>query len=157
MANEKSAIEFAAWLEENEPALFNELNRAAIARGAGLAGVSDWFKSVGTTLSSGVSNVAKFLTSDNGLAAVATLGTAYMTTKAQSNVLKTQMNMFQAGMSPAPIQNTIGPDGQVLPVDARTGQPIIDLSRYQPPFLQQYMVPMLIGGGLLIALFMLRR
>lgn len=155
--NEKSAIEFAAWLEENEPALFNELNRTAVASGAGLAGVSDWFKSVGSTLSSGVSNVAKFLTSGEGFATVAALGTAYMTTKAQGNVLQTQMNLAQAGMSPAPIQNAIGANGQIVPIDSRTGQPVIDLSRYQPPFLQQYMVPMLIGGGILIAFFMLRK
>lgn len=156
---EQSAVELAAWLAENQPALFAELEKNAAIAGARLNGITDFLKSVGSSVSTGVANVAKFLTSNEGLATVGTLGTAYLANRSQQNVLQTQVALAQAGQSLAPIQTAYGANGQPISIDARTGMPITsqNIGQYGPSFLAQWGLPLGIGAGLFLLLTVLRK
>lgn len=159
MMTQDSAEEFAAWLAQNEPSLFSALEREAATVGARLNGISDFLSTIGSSLSAGVSNVAKFITSDEGLKSITGLGAAYMTTKAQSNVLSTQLALAQSGMMPAAIQNTIGPNGQIIPVYSPTNQPVNSalLNQLQPSLLSQLALPIGLGVAALVIIMALRK
>jgi len=156
---EQSAVELAAWLAENQPNVFAALETRAATASARLNGITDFLSNVGSSITTGVANVAKFLTSNEGLASIGTLGTAYLQNKTQANVLQTQMNLAMAGQSLAPILNTIGANGQTVAIDQRTGMPFTsqNIGQYQPSFLAQWGIPLAVGGGLLLIMAMLRR
>lgn len=159
MMSPRSASMLAQWLAQNEPAIFAELEKNAAIEHSRLNGWSDILSSVGNAVSSGVSAVGDFLTSEKGIASLTGLTTAYLAGKQQSNVLATQLALAQAGQPPAPIQNTIGANNQIVPVYTPTNQVATNQLLYslQPSFLQTYKVPLLIGATGLALLIVLRR
>lgn len=152
MTTQASAEQLAAWLAKNEPAIFDALLRAAATESAQLSGITDFLKSLGTSVTGAVKTVGSYLTSSQGIDTLTTLGSTYLGYKQQQNVLQTQVSLAQAGYSPAPIQNTIGANNQVVPVYTPTNQVATDQLLYQlrPSFFEQYKAPILIGGGLLL-------
>lgn len=158
MTTEASAEQLAEWLAKNEPALFDALLREAATQSAQLHGVTDFLSSIGTSITSAVKTVGSYLTSEKGINTLTTLGGAYLGYKTQQNVLQTQVALAQAGMSPAPIQNTVDQSGRPVPVYTPTNQVASDQLLYQlrPSFFEQYKWPLLIGGGTLLAILALR-
>lgn len=145
------ATQLAQWLALNEPALFSALQREAATQSATLNGITDFLSSIGTSIGDAVSNVGSYLASSEGVKTLTSLGTTYLGYKQQSNVLKTQVQLAMAGQAPAPIMNTVGANGQIVPVYTPTNQVASNplLARLQPSFLDQYKMPLLIGGGIL--------
>lgn len=152
-----SALQFALWLQANEPALFSALEQSANIAGARLNGITDFLKSVGSNISTGVSKVAGFLTSNEGLSTLMNIGSTYMITKAQTNALQTQLQNAMAGANMAPLQTAVGANGQPVTIDARTGQPVTNFASYGPSFLSQYSIPIAIGAGVLLLILMRSR
>lgn len=151
MIARQPAMQLAQWIAMNEPALFSALQREAATASARLNGITDFLSSVGSTLSEAVSNVGSYLASSEGVKTLTGLGTAYLGYKQQSNVLKTQTQLAMAGMAPAPIMNTVGANGQIVPVYTPTNQVATSqlLMQLQPSVFQQYKMPILIGAGVL--------
>lgn len=161
MMTEDSAVAFAAWLAKQEPALFAALEREAATTSARLNGITDFLSSVGSSIGSAVTNVAKYVTSSEGLNSLVNLGGSILQSKAQQNVLKTQLNLAQAGLAPAPIVNAQNPTGSIVPVPVYqpTNMPVTTslLQNLQPSFFQQYAVPIALGVGGLFLFMALRR
>lgn len=158
----KSAEALALWLSRNEPMLFEQLQMRAMASEAGesnLAGVMDWLKSAGTSVTNAVKSVGTFISSPAGMQTMVGLGTTLLQNKQQMAVLQTQAAMAQAGMTPAPIQNTTNAYGQTVPVYTPTNQVVSPqiLASLQPTFLQQYALPLTVGGGILLIMLAMRR
>lgn len=145
----------AKWIAANQPRVFEELAQQAQAHG--LSGFEDIMSGIGTA----VSNVGTFLTSPQGLTALTTLGGVYLQTQAQRAALNVQVKNAQAGYAPAPIRTTIdGTTGQVITTldTAQGARPFTpaDASYYlNAATLKTYIPYILIGGGLLLALFLL--
>lgn len=157
-ATDESGLAFAQWLYENHPSLFARLSQQADIDSARLNGITDFLSSVGSTLSDAVQKVGSYVTSTQGMQAITQFGTAYLQGKTQQNVLKTQMNMMQAGMMPAPISTYSDASGTRSIYDP-TGQPVSSrlLSQIQPSFISQYGVPLAIGAGALLLILALKR
>src|ERR1051325_1184573 len=140
MMTQQSATEFAAWLARQEPALFAAIQRDAATASARLNGVSDFFSNIGSSISDAVSSVANYVTSDEGMNSLVKLGGSILQSKAQQNVLQTQLALAQANRPPAPIVNTQNPTGSIVPVPVYqpTNMPVTPtlLSNLQPSFLQ---------------------
>lgn len=159
MITEDSALAFSEWLAREEPALFDALEREAATKSARLNGVTDFFKSVGASISTAVTSVAKYVSSTEGIGTLAALGGTILQSKAQQNVLKTQVALAQAGAPPAPIVNGYNANGQIVPIYQPTNMPVSNsmLANLAPSFLQQYALPIAFGGGLLLLFAVLRR
>lgn len=148
----------ARWLAVNQPKVFEAL--VAKSRQHQLNGVTDFLKSVGTSFGSAVKSVGSFLSSKDGMATLGAIGGIYLQTKAQKDALKLQVQLAQAGQPLANIQST-GPTPSASPiyVDPATGAAYpftSSLAQQLRP--KTNWMPILIGGGLAIALiFMLRR
>lgn len=146
----------ALWIARNQPRVFEALTQQAHKR-AQLSGVTDWLSSVGTSLGGAVKNVGSFLTSQEGIATIGALGTAYLTTQAQRDALRTQVAQAQAGYPPQPVY-TVGTEQTPYYRDPATGQSYPFTSQIaaqlQPP---TNWTPILIGGGVLLAIVLLTR
>lgn len=158
MITPQSATDLANWIAQQEPALFAALQREAATAGARLNGVTDFLSNIGSSISNAVSNVASYVSSSEGMQNLVKLGSSILQSKAQQNVLQTQLNLARAGQAPAPIVNTY-PTGTTasVPVYQPTNMPVTQsmLSNLQPSLLQQYALPITIGvGGLVLVMFM---
>ncbi len=154
MTTPTSATALAEWLAANEPELFEVLLREAATERAQLHGLTDFLSTIGSSISTAASTVGNFLTSSKGMDTLTSLGSTYLQVRQQSNVLKTQVALAQAGMLPAPISNTIGANGQTVPVYTPTNQVATNqlLARLQPSFFEQYKMPIVLGGAALLLL-----
>lgn len=87
-----------------------------------------FLSTVGSGIASAASSVGNFLTSNQGLADVTKLATAYfqlqnnqVNAQVQQQVLQAQIARAASGASPAPITYAVGPNGQLVPI--YTGAP----------------------------------
>lgn len=110
----RNAEQLAQWLMKNQPALFTALARQAEGR-AQLAGISDFFSSLGTGVANATTQVGSFLTSEDGLKTLTGLTGVYLQTKAQKEALQLQVKLAQAGQSVAPVANTTDVYGGTAP------------------------------------------
>lgn len=159
MTTQASAEALAEWLAKNEPALFDALLRQAATDSARLNGITDFLSSIGNAVTGAAKSVGTYLTSQQGMNTLTNLGTSYLAGKQQQKVLSTQVALAQAGMSPAPIQNTIGANGQTVPIYTPTQQVATNqvLYQLQPSFFEQYKTPLLVGGALALVLLIASR
>lgn len=164
MITKSSALSLAQWLANDQPRLFQALlEKAAQLKAAqGLGDFSDILSSIGSGISTAVSNVGSFLTSPAGMTTLTTIGTAYLNNQTQSNVLNAQVKIAQAGKTVAPIQTVYNPNtgqyeasyttaGAQYPVTSQLLSSITPASS-----MQQYLPYLLIGGGLLVVLMLFR-
>lgn len=158
IAKTAAAEQLAEWIATEQPQLFAALQQA-VARSPGVGGITDILSSIGAGVSSAVKNVGSFLTSTKGLETLGALGSTYLATKTQQNVLQTQVALAQAGYSPAPITNVMGPNGTMVPIYQPTQQPVSAamLAQLQPSFIERYGIYLALGGAAILALFLLRR
>lgn len=146
----------ALWIAQNQPQVFAQLVKQANTRGQ-LNGITDWLSSVGTSLGGAVKSVGSFLTSEDGIKTIGALGTVYLTTQAQRDALRVQVQQAQAGYPPAPVY-TVGTDQTPYYRDPATGQSY----PFSPQIANQFTPPMnwtpyIIGGvGLLAVLLIMR-
>lgn len=164
--NVKSGEALAIWLAQNQPQVFQAMYEAAhrdqnVQRG--MHGISDWLSAVGTSIGTAAKAVGQFVTSKEGLATLGTIGGLYLQTQAQKDALKLQVANAQAGQAPAPVQSVGANPYSAVPVyiDPVTGQqqaltPQL-AQQLAPSPLQQYGPWMMIGGALLLGLFVLAR
>jgi hypothetical protein len=156
---------FAYWLHNEQPELFAALLKRAVGAPAGLSGITDILRSVGSTLASGVKSVGNFLASKNGQETLTALAGTYAAVKGmqQASVL-TQMQRADAGLAPAPITTAYDASGNPVAVYQQAGAqyPMTpDIMRQLTPssvgsMFRQYGVPIAIGVGLLLV-FAMRR
>lgn len=155
----------AVWLADNQPEVFEGVLRTALVKNAprgvaGLSGITETLSSLGTSFGSAVKSVGSFLTSDNGMKTLGTVGGLYLQSQAQKDALKLQSSMVQAGYAPYPVQNVGVNTDTAVPVYGPTGQ------RLTPSLAQQLMpqgsllrdtLPwLLLFGGALAYLFVSR-
>lgn len=139
----------------------------------GLSGGGFWsdlasgLSSVGSDLSSAVSDATSYLTSGGGFAHLASLATTYLNDQT-AKTIQTQALRAQAGMAPANVGYTTNSAGQVVPVATNpyTGQVALNpygqpqaitpamLQQMQPSAISQYL-PYILGGGALLVLVLL--
>lgn len=111
--NPNVAAEFAQWLANDQPELFVALYKRAlpaVQKAKGLSGFTDVLSSIGSGLSKAVSQVGTFLSSPQGQQTIATLGNAYLQTKAAREAVKVNLQRAQTGQAPAPIQTVYNPN-----------------------------------------------
>lgn len=145
--------QFALWLAQNQPDVFQALVAQAHRRGQ-LNGITDWLTSVGSTLGSAVKSVGSFVSSPAGLATIGTLGTVYLQSQAQRDALRLQTQQLQAGYPPQPIYSS-GTDAYYR--DPATGQsyPMTSqlANQLKPPM---NWIPIAIAGSaVIVIMFML--
>lgn len=147
--------ELAVWIARNQPHVFEALVREANKRGQ-LHGITDWLSSVGSSLGDAAKSVGSFLTSQQGIATLGTIGGLYLQTQAQKDALKLQIRQAQVGQAPIPIQSVGANPYSSVPVytDPTTGQSY-SLTPQLTSQLQsgngwRDSLPWLIGGGFLI-------
>lgn len=122
--NLTAAAALALWLQENEPAVFALLQQAAAkAKGKPAApALGDWsslISSIGSDLSSAVSDVGSYLQSSNGQSTLSSVIQQYLgsnNTASQGQVLQTQAQRASAGQAPAAIGYAVTSSGQAVPV-----------------------------------------
>lgn len=116
---------FAAWLEANEPDLFQALLKEAAAHGAVAAAsapggqLGDWsdvLSSIGSGISDAASSVGTWLTSSQGLQSLSSLANVYLQNQTAQSVTQMQLSRAQAGLPPAPVTYTTNTAGQAVPV-----------------------------------------
>lgn len=114
---------FAAWLEQNEPALFAALAEHAAAAGTRLgdwssilSDVGSFASSVGSDISGAASSVGTYLTSSQGMQSLASLANTYLQSQTAQQVVSAQLARANQGMAPAPITYQTNAAGQVVPV-----------------------------------------
>jgi len=117
-----------------------------------------FFSSVGSALSSAVSGVGNFLTSQQGLSSLTNLASTYFKAQAQTQTAQTQMAVLQAqtarvanGQTAAPITYTRNPyTGQLQPViqTANGYQPVSVSSMGVGSVMSQY--GLWVAGGLAV-------
>lgn len=152
----KNAQDLAAWIAKNNPPLFLALKKNAEAR-AHLAGITDFFSSIGSGLATATKQVGSFLTSEDGLKTLGALGGAYMAHKSQKEALQLQVKLAQAGQPLAPV--TYGADpygGAGAYYYPSNGAPVMMSSQLaqqlSPPVNWSRYLPFIIGG---VGLFVL--
>lgn len=124
-----AAQAFAAWLEQNEPDLFQALLKHA-ATESSAKGLGDWSSilssvgSVASDLGSGISDAASsvgsYLTTGGGLTALSNLAGTYLQSKTAQSVVQMQLARANQGMAPAPVSYATNASGQVVPVYTAT-------------------------------------
>lgn len=105
---------------------------------------SGFLNSLGSGIADAAGSVAKFLTSPQGLASLATVGTAYFkmqsnqaNAQVQSQVLQAQIARASAGLSPLPVSYITNSAGQTVPFyPLQPGQTLSSL----PAALQQAII-----------------
>lgn len=154
---------FAYWLAENQPhvfvALVDAMKKEAKRQNGGVAGITDWLSNVGTTIGSATKSVGSFLTSQQGLATLSTVGGLYLQTQAQKDALKVQVAQMQAGNAPQPIYSAGANYNSSVPiyVDPTTGQrlPLSSslATQLMPERFSGYLPMFLIGAGIFMFAF----
>lgn len=149
----------ALWIATNQPEVFKALVRDANRAGQ-LHGITDWLSGVGTSLGSAVSNVGSFLSSEDGMKTLTSLGNTYLQVRAQRDALRVQTRLAASGQYPAPIQS-VGPNPYTsLPVyvDPASGQQF----PFSPQLANQLQpsipwTPIAIGVGVLAVIYFATR
>lgn len=128
-----AAQAFAAWLEQNEPTLFQALLREAAANGAVLKGLGDWSdilssvgnvaSDIGSGISDAASSVGGWLTSSTGLSSLTSLANTYLQSQTAQSVTQMQLSRAAQGLAPAPVTYATNTAGQVVPVYTGTTVP----------------------------------
>lgn len=173
--------QLAVWLLHTHPDLFLAAYHmaafGATPKTTGLGDVSDFLSSLGDTVESAASSVGNWLTTGGGLNSLASIGTAYMNSQTQQNVLQTQIARAQAQQPPLAITYQPTATGQVVPVlpVSAAGTPVTVagqnpqvvsyvqatpsvLATYTPAFnWQQYLPYIGVGLALLLGLSFIRR
>lgn len=159
--NKQNADALANWLARNQPQVFEQLYKAAHQR-AQLSGITDWLSAVGTSVGTAAKSVGSFLTSQEGMATLGTIGSIYLQSQAQKDALKLQVANAQAGYAPANVQTVGANPYNSVPVyvDPVTGyqQPLTPQLTQQlmpPSSIMQYL-PWVLAGGVVL-LFAFRR
>lgn len=122
-----AAQAFAAWLQQNEPALFNALAAEAAKKSPGLgdwssilssigSGVENVAGDLGSGISSAASSVGDYLTSSQGLSSLTSLANTYLQSQTAQSVAQVQLSRAQQGLAPAPVSYATNSAGQVVPV-----------------------------------------
>jgi hypothetical protein len=112
---------FAAWLEKNEPDLFQALlKHAAAGKGLGdwssiLSDVGSIASSIGSDIGSAATSVGDYLTSSQGLQTLSSLASTYLSSQTQQSVTQMQLDRAQQGLAPAPVSYATNAAGQVVP------------------------------------------
>lgn len=156
--NTEASEALAYWIARNEPELWRALLEKAAQRGQ-LGGISDFFRTVGSSIGGAVKSVGSYLKSSDGMKTLTELGGVYLTTRMQEKALETQSLLAQANFPPAPIQNVQAPGGVVVPVYTPLNRPLDAslLAQLQPSFLERYGASILIGVGIALAFALLVR
>lgn len=159
-----SNVLFAAWLAENQPAVFNLLLKKAdpAAKPQQLEGFTDVLKSIGSAagsaarvlasgLSTAVKSVGSFLGSSSGQQTLQTALQVYAATQLPAaQTIAAQNGLAQAGQAPADVQMQWSPaQQQWIP----TG----NVAALKPSFMDQYGPWLLAGAAALLALLILRK
>ena len=157
----QNAEQLAQWLMKNQPDVFTALAKQAEGR-AQLAGISDFFSSLGTGVANATSQVGSFLTSQDGLKTLSGLTAVYLQTKAQKDALNLQVKLAQAGQPLAAVSNTSDVyGGASVPYYYGAGvpQPLTSslAERLMPRGGSDYMPYIIIAGVLGLAVLALRR
>lgn len=152
--------EFALWLAQNQPRVFQALLVSARKR-AHLSGITDWLTNVGTSVGGAVKSVGSFLTSGEGMATVSALGTVYLQTRTQRDALRLQLQQAQAGYSPQPVY-TVGAGDTGVPYyrDPVTGHsyPLTSqLANQLKPSTSSTLTGIVVGAVLLTLFLFLKR
>jgi hypothetical protein len=150
----ENARALADWLMKNQPQLFTALAKRAEGR-AQLAGITDFFSSLGTGVANAASQVGSFISSPEGMKTLTGLTTVYLQSKAQKDALNAQVKLAQAGVPLAPIANTQDVYGGTVPYyyPPNGGPPIPMSSQLAAQLaprsgLQDYLPYIAIAGGL---------
>lgn len=156
---------FAAWLAENQPAVFNALLRRAAPQlpAQGLSGFTDILKSIGgtigsaaktvvTTLGSAVQSVGGFLTTSGGQQTLQTALQVYAQTQMPAaQTIAQQQALAQSGAPPADVQMAWDPASQTwVPTGATRALQAGQIWAQYGPWI-------LAGGAALLAILFLRR
>lgn len=161
----KNTDALAIWLAENQPEVFEALLRSAQGKNvprdaAGLAGIADTLSALGTSFGSAVRSVGSFLTSEQGMRTLGTVGGLYLQSQAQRDALRLQTAQVQAGYAPYPVQNVGVNTDSAVPVYGPTGQRLTPtLAQQLMPqgsILRDYLPWLLLFGGALALLFVSR-
>jgi len=169
---------FARWLAAHYPEVFGAaLTAATKPTKMNLSGWGDALSSIGSAItstigtvakwgSSAISSVANYVLSTQGQQAIGKLADLYVTTRANKDAIGVQLTNLANNNAPAPIATTTNSvTGTTVPLYAPAGQVAQPLT---PALSQQlyaaaaqpgggYMVPLAIGGGLLLFMFMRRK
>lgn len=165
MILKKNADALARWLADNQPEVFEGVLRTALVKKTprstvGLSGISETLSAFGTSFGSAVKSVGSFLTSEDGMKALGTVGGLYLQSQAQKDALKLQTAVVQAGYSPYPVQNVGVNTNGASPIYTPTGQYLTSsLANQLTPktsVLQEYLPWVLLFGGGLALLFVSR-
>lgn len=122
-----AAAALALWLQNEEPAVFAHLLAQAQAAKATqppakLSGFGDWssiLSSLGTDLSSAVTDVGNYLSSSAGQSSISGVVQQYLSsnnTSTQGQVLQTQVARAANGQAPAAIGYALASNGTAVPV-----------------------------------------
>lgn len=156
----RNAEQLATWLMKNQPEVFTALARRAEGR-AQLAGISDFFSSLGTGVANATSQVGSFLTSEDGLKTLTGLTSVYLQTKAQKDALNLQVKLAQAGQALAPVATTTDVYGGSQPYyyGGSVPQPLTSslAQRLAPRGVSDFLPLALVAGVGLLAILALRR
>lgn len=180
-----AAQAFAAWLQQNEPELFNALAAEAAKKAPGLGDWSSILSSIGSgvesvasDIGSAASSVGDYLTSSQGLQSLSQLAQTYLQGQTAQQVTQLQLQRAAQGMAPAPVSYTTNAAGQVVPVYTGSAPPAgaqpIQLGSGQvgytlgqsqlaalapggtvAAFFRQYGLPLALAGGGLVIAFAL--
>lgn len=169
--------QFAQWLATNYPDVFGAVLNAATEPTKPLAGWGDTLSSIGSAIAStvgkvaewggaAISSVANFVTSPQGQQTVAKLADLYVSTQANKDAINVQLSNLTQGNAPAPIATqTNQVTGTTIPIY----QPPGAMPQVLTPQLSQqlfaaasqpannYMVPLAIGGGVLLLVLLTGR
>lgn len=156
----QSAQSLAIWLAQEQPQVFEALLRKSMGEPKPqLNGLTDWLSSIGTTIGSAVTSASKYLTSEDGIKTLSTIGSVYLQTQAQKDALKLQLAQAQAGNALYPIQSVGANYNTAVPIYTPTGQSLTpSLTNQLWPTQTTNWLPWLLGGGalLLVGLFAFR-
>lgn len=118
--------ELALWLAQNQPEVFENVLRTArggsLGAPRGLAGVTDFLTSIGTSVGSAVKNVGSFLASPDGMKTLGAVGGIYLQSQMQRDALRLQLATVNAGYAPLPIQNVGTSTNTSVPIYRPTGE-----------------------------------
>lgn len=148
----QSAQSLAIWLAQEQPQVFEALLRTAMGEPRPqLNGLTDWLSSIGTSVGSAVSSAAQYLTSQEGMKTLSSIGAVYLQTQAQKDALKLQLAQAQAGNALYPIQSVGGNYNTAVPIYTPTGQSLTpSLTNQLWPTQTANWLPWALAGGALL-------
>lgn len=148
----RSGVELAKWLALNQPEVFEALVCAQAGEvNPHLNGITDWLTSIGSSIGTAVKSVGSFLTTQQGIATTAAIGSLYLQTQAQKDALKIQVANAAAG-NPLPAISTVG-------TTAGNSYPVYQGNALTPSIAAQLMpkrnwIPWVAGGLAIFALLL---